>query len=77
MKKLVIISLILLTSCYGLRNIKTKNTEMVVKYVSPCDNGSCIYYLRPIRGSRFHGRVRIIDTIGKYSCGDKFILNRQ
>lgn len=77
MKKLVISFLLLLTSCYGLRNIRTKNYEMVVKYTSPCDNGSCIYYLRPVNGSYFHGRVRIIDTIGKYSCGDKFILNQK
>jgi len=77
MKKSIILSLILLTSCYGLRNIRTENTEMVVKYTSPFENGSCIYYIRPVKGSCFHGRVRIIDTIGRYSCGDKFILNQK
>ena len=74
MKKLVILSLLLLASCYGIRNIRTKNMEMVVKYVSPCENGACIYYVRPVNGSFLRGGLRIIDTTRKYNCGDIFIL---
>ena len=82
MKKLTLAIAVVLTSCYALPKNRTiynldngvRQIQLEVKYSSPCDNGSEMYWLVPEKGSKMRGRLRLVDTLGRYHYGDKITI---
>ena len=82
MKLILLTITIFLASCYALpghRSVYTvsngaKQCKLEIKYISQNENGECTYWIKGMPGSRIHGRLRIVDTIGRYHCGDTLML---
>ena len=81
--KILLLSIgFVLTSCFALPKNRTvyelnngiRQVELEVKYSSPCENGAEMYWLVPVKGSKMHGRLRIVDTLGRYHHGDKITV---
>jgi hypothetical protein len=76
MKKVILMSLTLLffSSCYVTMKKKTQNYQMEVRAFTSYENGSCQYLIKGFGKSRLKGSIIIVDTVGKYNLGDKFVL---
>lgn len=77
MKKIILLFFVLLcfSSCYVRMKNKTVNYEMEVRALSPYETGACQYWLKGVNKSKLKGKLIIVDTVGRYNLGDRFILS--